>query len=337
MRRTALAAVLVALGVGCSGDEPTAEPAAEELSGETRRETTELGPVSATVAVTPAAPRLGDTLLLSLEVVAEPGVDVEMPVFGEALGRFSILGFTPREDRGADGSTIATQEYRLQAAASGRLRVPPLRVVFVDRRPGQAGDAGVAERELLTEEIAIEVESVLEGDEDRELRAAKGALDPDLGPPWYASVPVVAGLSAMVLLGGLFLVWRSLSRRSAPRVSPYELARRRLAELEARGVPEGEALGDWYVELSAVVRHYLEGRFGLRAPELTTQEFLREAQRSDQLAAEHKELLAEFLEHCDRVKFAGYQPDQGESQRALEGARRFVEETRVVPEEEAAA
>ena len=99
-----------------------------------------------------------------------------------------------------------------------------------------------------------------------------------------------------------------------------------------------QAPGDadaWYVELSAIVRRYLEDRYGLRAPELTTEEFLREARRSADLSPAHRELLTSFLEGCDRVKFAAYHPQQTESQEALGVSRRFIEETRTVEEQAA--
>lgn len=328
--RGALAASVAAL-VACTGGPPTSgeQEADTAAAGETLSETARTGPVSATVSVTPSEPRLGDTMRLELRVEAEAGVDVEMPIFGEALGRFTILGFTPREETGEDGRRMATQDYRLQAASSGRLRIPPLRITFVDRRPGQAGDAGPGERELLTPELPVHVQSVLPGEEDTTLRPPRPELDPDIGPSWLARHGWAVAAGCLVLLAAGGLLWRARGRRRVgPVESPYDRARRRLSELEARGVPEADGVDDWYVELSAIVRRYLEDRFALRAPELTTEEFLRVAQRSDHLRAEHKALLAEFLAGCDRVKFAGYRPGSEESEVALASAHRFLDDTR---------
>ena len=84
----------------------------------------------------------------------------------------------------------------------------------------------------------------------------------------------------------------------------------------------------WYVELSDIVRRYVEERFSLRAPELTTEEFLLEAGRSSELSSNHRSLLSDFLERCDRVKFARYSPGADESREALEVAARFLAESR---------
>ena len=113
------------------------------------------------------------------------------------------------------------------------------------------------------------------------------------------------------------------------RITAYELAVRRLAKLESGGAPDEASLDGWFVELSAIIRNYLEHRYGVRAPELTTEEFLQVARRAAGLSAEHRELLSAFLERCDRVKFAGYRPDADESMATLKAARAFVEDTRL--------
>jgi hypothetical protein len=109
----------------------------------------------------------------------------------------------------------------------------------------------------------------------------------------------------------------------------------RLGKLEHRGLPEPGEADAWYVELSSIIRHYLEDRYNLRAPELTTEEFLQVARGSGVLTIEHRKLLEDFLLRCDRVKFAGYAPDDAESRQTLDSARGFLHDTR--PEAEAVA
>jgi len=290
----------------------------------------EEGPVRAEVSLSPASPRLGDPLTLTLEVVAQAGVSVELPGFGEALGRFSIVDYTPRRELGPDGETIATQRYRLQAPMSGRQRIPPLRIEFIDERPGQvaAGDVAMP-RELLTDEIPIEVASVLaDGAVADELRPVRGELEEIRTGDAFR---IAGWLLAAALLVAAALAWRAFRRHVAARRrdSAYAVAIARIDRLESRGLPTGQEADDWYVELSDIVRHYLENRYGVRAPELTTEEFLREAHRSAELTDAHRELMSGFLAICDRVKFAQYVPEEGESRDALATARQFLEETGV--------
>src|SRR5438105_4285175 len=107
--------------------------------------TSSSGPVKATVSLSPQKPRLGDPLTLALVVEATAGVDVEMPPFGEALGRFGIHSFSPRKENLKDGGTRHIQKYVLDAPMSGRQRIPPLRIEFADRRPGAGTAQGSAD------------------------------------------------------------------------------------------------------------------------------------------------------------------------------------------------
>ena len=108
-----------------------------------------------------------------------------------------------------------------------------------------------------------------------------------------------------------------------PPPTPYELAIRALQQLREENPPVEE----FYTRLSDIVRHYLEGRFYLRAPEQTTEEFLYEVSQNNTLAQEHKDLLGAFLQESDLVKFARHHPEEADRQRALEAAEKFVRDT----------
>jgi hypothetical protein len=83
----------------------------------------------------------------------------------------------------------------------------------------------------------------------------------------------------------------------------------------------------FHQEISAILRHYVERRFLVRAPEKTSEEFLAEVQGLALLHAGQKRRLAEFLRQCDLVKFAGHHPEGGESEQTIELCRSFIEET----------
>lgn len=310
------------------GDESAAREDAP-LAVETRE-----GPVSASLTLSPSAPRLGDPLVLTLVVTAKAGVNVEMPAFGEALGRFAIIDFTPREEVSNDG-VVLRQRYTLQAPMSGRHRIPRLRVEFLDERDA---DADRKAKELLTDELAFVVASVLpEGQPLAELRPARASLE-ELQGPWLQRNWhwLVLGLVVAIGLVVGVVVWLRRAEERA-RLTAFDRAVARLERLAQRGLPSADAADAWYVELSDIVRRYIEERFALRAPELTTEEFLVEAGRSAELTAAHGELLSAFLATCDRVKFARYSPGEEESQQALDEARRFLDETAITGDEPAGA
>jgi hypothetical protein len=288
-----------------------------------------LGPVKATVRVEPMGRgEIGDPVKLTLTVVAEKGVELLMPEFGEALERFAILDFVPRQRLDNQGRTVATHQYRLQVPSSGKHAIPPILIEFVDRRQGQRqAPEGQDAYELLTERIEFEVQSVLPKDAKADLKPPLGKLGPLERPPrrwpWIVGVVVVVLVSSPLLARAL-LAWRRRARRR----SAYEIARSRLDRLLASWGADAEQVAEFYVELSGIVRRYLEDRFELRAPELTTEEFLESVQYAPDLSREHQGLLREFLRRADLVKFARFQPSNEEIDRSVEAARRFLEETR---------
>jgi hypothetical protein len=85
------------------------------------------------------------------------------------------------------------------------------------------------------------------------------------------------------------------------------------------------------IAVSDAARAYLEERFTFRAPERTTEEFLRELQATDRLLPDQKESLGNFLASCDLVKFAKYEPGEPELRELHASAVRLVEETEPKP------
>jgi len=79
---------------------------------------------------------------------------------------------------------------------------------------------------------------------------------------------------------------------------------------------------------------YLDSSAGAGGWRLTVSGTGSGAAESASLSGAHRDLLTSFLEQCDQVKFAAYHPEQSESKDALAASRRFLEETRLVPDQE---
>ena len=108
----------------------------------------------------------------------------------------------------------------------------------------------------------------------------------------------------------------------------HELAYARLRALVAESLVEQGRIQEFYERISGILRHYIEDRFDLRAPERTTEEFLTELRYAPTLGSEDKTVLEEFLTHCDLVKFARHDPRTEQIQRTFDLVKDFVERTR---------
>jgi len=142
---------------------------------------------------------------------------------------------------------------------------------------------------------------------------------------------------ALWILGGLIIagaiiafvvyqVARSKQVVPAPIIPPHVRAKQKLQEaLALISQPK-----PFVIAVSDAARHYLEERFEFRAPERTTEEFLHELKRTNLLMEQQKESLGEFLQQCDLVKFAKYEPGEPEMRELHGAALRLVEETEPV-------
>ena len=129
---------------------------------------------------------------------------------------------------------------------------------------------------------------------------------------------VAAALVALLLVAAVaFWTVRYLARRVREhRMSPIERAWAELDRLVKRGLPGRGRYKDFYVELTLVVRRYIQRKYGVKAPNLTTEEFLKNFEGGAK--------LREFLESADMVKFAGVEATPDMADGATESARTYL-------------
>ncbi len=163
----------------------------------------------------------------------------------------------------------------------------------------------------------------------------------DIKPPleivtigtWLGRIAAAALLGALLWLG--WWLWRRRKPRTARahRIPPDERARTRLdAALALLDHPER-----FCTAVSEITRAYLEERFGLKAPDQTTEEFLVDLSKNAELDERHKESLAGFLTGCDLVKFAKFEPARTDLEALHAAALDLVMQTATVPAPAAAA
>lgn len=158
-----------------------------------------------------------------------------------------------------------------------------------------------------------------------------------LSPPtrggWLA---LGIGLAAAALLGVGWLRWRTRSPQplslSDPGPSPWDVA---LADLE-RLTPllQPEHSRDYGIASTSILRRYVEARYQVQAPRLTTEEFLLVAGVSPLLPADDRSRLGRFLDLGDRFKFGRYTASGPELHQLHTTAVDFLLRSRPEPEPE---
>jgi LPXTG-motif cell wall-anchored protein len=263
-----------------------------------------------------------DRVVLQLQATAPEGDPVTFPEFADSkLGEFQIVASRRSSPRLVDqGRVQLTQTYELEPFLPGDYAIPAIEIKH-------AADA------LSTEEIAVKVTSVLPADvPDPDIKEIAPPFDLAGMPPWVYGL-IAAGVLA--LAAAAYYFWRRRKKEAEaaiPIIPPHELAFEELAKLLAEDLIAKGEIKLFYLRLSNILRRYIEGRFGLHAPESTTEEFLEDLRAGSDFSSEQKSLLRRFLQHCDLVKFAKHQPTQDEVDLAVGSCRTFIEETKPLAE-----
>lgn len=217
-------------------------------------------------------------------------------------------------------------EYVFSFWELGRIVLPgiPVKYVLPDG----------SEHLLETDSLAVLVVTSLTG-EEQDIRNIKSMLPVILTDPRSQLLRV---LLLVLLLGVMVLIWR---RRTAPiadgikgsRVYPDRAALDDLAGLRELGYDQSRA-SEYYLELSRILRRYLERRYLFRALEMTTSEIQRVLPRKTE-DMEIATLVGQLLELADLVKFAGRYQDRRQWNYDLELVASIIRRTRPTFELEA--
>ena len=275
----------------------------------------ELKVESETAAVDPAR-----SVFLTVTLKTPSGIRSKMPDLRDRVRGFSLAEDFAEEPRTeSDGSTVETVNWKLvPEPCAEEYKIAPFVVRASPKLLSAQSDDGKfsfyagpirfgapAKRETVTGEM--------ECDPQKDL--------PPLSWKLVLQVTCVAlGAAAAVLAAWLGL--RYLARRvKEHRMSPVERAWAELDRLLKRGLPGRGRYKDFYVELTMVVRRYVQRKYGIRAPHLTTEEFLSQFKGGDGRPPDE---LRQFLESADMVKFAGVTATPEMADAATDSARQYI-------------
>jgi hypothetical protein len=279
-------------------------------------------PVVVNSDVEPRSVTIGTPFRYVLHIEALKDVEVVVPTLAGQIGEFQVIDFGEAAPRQAGGRVVLERWFTLVTYEVGDRTIPGPTVQY--RVPGGEQESVAAPDAMIIVESLLNRAS---GTPASDVRDIKG---PVMVPRDYTLLGWIAfGVVALVALIALLLRWVNRPRqgRAIAVRPPHELALEALARLRADRLVEQGRQEEFYVRLSGIVRGYLEARFRLRAPEMTSEEFLQAAQRDPQLTTPQRVRLGQFLSEADLVKFARHQPTVEDADRAHEAARELVTST----------
>lgn len=331
---------LVALAAPACRRPPESEPdrhrpapagrqgAAGSLPSPGVRDVAERGPFKLTVEVAPASAWVGDPLEVRVTLRTPDDHVARLPEAAD-LGDWNVRAVRDAGGRPApEGGLEWRRTFVVDGFSSGPREIPPLTVGYGSRPP--APDAPPTfDHELVSGTLKVELRSALTA-QDSVTRPRDISAPLELPrTPWERwRVVLLSAATALAAAAALFVPWLLWRRRRAslPPVPPEVWALRLLGRLRPEEVEAGRAR-EFYYQLSEIVRAYIERKFALAAPEMTTEEFLTHLARNRAALPYDADRLRVFLEACDLVKYAAYRPRREDAEQALATARAFVNQT----------
>lgn len=309
------ALLVLLLTVGCS--QPTESPEAIDAPDITR--SVEADDISVKIRFSPGIADPREDVIFTVETRFPSGLQVAFPDWEEALEGFEVAAtLSQPEVTDADGYQIVETALRLRPIPGSQYRIAPMLLSITEND----GDP----QYLITPAIRPPYHRIQDLDETpfQNQEPAFSYI-----PPTPREIMVWA-FSIFIVLLVLFVCAR-LARRlkrkiEILRMSPAERARHELNQLLAKDLPAQGQFKEFFFSITGIIRTYIERQHGIRAPELTTDEFLLAATQRPQFTPEVVEHLREFLESADLVKFAAWTPTKRAIRDTIETARTYLQE-----------
>ncbi len=262
---------------------------------------------------------------VTLTFTSPPGVTLSIPDLRDRFTGFRVAeDFTEDPVSAPDGATTLVSRWRLvPEPVASKYRLAPFVVYMSSTNAAPATSTS----SFCTSPVYFTPPAA------REPVTGEMEIDPKKDMPplsWKLVGWCALALAALAALG--FGIWwavrliREMVR--VHRMSPIERAYYELDRLLKKGLPGRGLYKDFYVELTMVVRRYVERKYGVKAPNMTTQEFLGElARRANDATLPRigdSAALKEFLESADLVKFAGVEATPEMADGATGKARSYL-------------
>ncbi|MBI5816001.1 MAG: hypothetical protein HZB29_10400 [Nitrospinae bacterium] len=279
------------------------------------------------IAIDPQSPKFGSVTRLVLTVDLKPG---EKAVFGDKvtlpkeLSLLSVNAGAPRKDDKGNFSQrliVSFIPYATGPSTTGEME-------YIVKKPDGSAETRTAGP------VDFTVASLDPKEEDVE-RIVAGLKPVDRPVQWETYiVPLLVTLAVAV---AIFFIWRWLKRRKKRPVveikpkgiilEPDDAAWRALIALSQEDLFGKGAAKEHFFRVSAIIREYVERRFGVKALERTTFEIEREFPPEIAAQDAHARLL-EILSLCDIVKFTKTESTRQQADDAVGLALQFISVTR---------
>lgn len=274
---------------------------------------------------------VGDVFRLRLLIEADTALQLELePMNAGQLQHIEVKAPQVKQvnarklglkDLASKGRVFYELSYPLQVFAPGEHTLPPVTIGYTHTNGEQAT--------IQTPAYTFAVKSVHRSN----AQTLKQIKPPRPVPTPLAVYLLVTLLVIILIAASTFLYLSRRARATPPAIEtppqrlPHEIASERLVQIEEQNLVAQGQLKLYHIQLSQVIRQYLNDRYHIPALELTTDDLL-EALRREEIQETHLRLIQEFLTACNLVKYAKHVPSEPEAHTRMAEAQQVIDVTK---------
>ena len=277
-----------------------------------------------------ASIQIGEQARLRLSVAQPTNLQVTVPILSDTITKgIEIVDIVKADTISLSDNRIQVNyDYLITSFDSGFYFIPAYTYAA-------AGDT------LQTAPLGLSVTTVTVNPETDDVKAIKPIMD---APFYWSELFTWVGyvLLAFLVVGIIVLVLLKyvlkkkvpfIDQTPQPVIPPHIVALEKLEEIKVQKIWQCGDIKVFYTQVTDVLRVYLEGRFGINAMELTSDEIMALVKKEPGLN-EVRAALKDLLTLADLVKFAKMVPLENENERSLLIAFDVVDKTKPVEEPE---
>jgi hypothetical protein len=257
--------------------------------------------------------RLGSWIDVQVESKFNTIVDTIAPVVKDSIGLLEVI----KVERNV---TEPKWLIRLSSIDSGKVFLPPIE--FDYKVKGDTSTHKAYTNSLLLNIVGVTI------DPKGDIKDIK----PPMSAPWLFEdfLPyLIALIVVAALAGGFYYYWRKRKQKQdllaniKVIIPPHREALTALRVLEEKKLWQQGLVKQYYSEVTEIIRHFFERRWGIIALELTTDEILMQMKHIPDALNVWKEMDSFFIT-ADLVKFAKYEPSPAEHENEMRSAYEIV-------------
>ncbi len=273
---------------------------------------------------------IGDQIKLILEARSDKKTNIILPAMPDSIGKLEILSRSKIDTLDSGKVYSLKQSFVITSFDSGTFAIPPFVVMYAKTGMNQLYAVQTDTMYFRFNYVPVDTSKAIKD------------IKPPLAEGWsileyLPYILIGIGIIALALLG--YFLWKKFRKEKEPapeydpKIPPHVIALAALKQLDDEKLWQKGKVKLYHIQLTEIIRTYIERRFKISALEMITSEIIQELEEKH-VETELVMNMKKVFEKADLVKFAKHEPLPDENTSSMTLAVDFVNRTILIVEEE---